>query len=152
VLCTCVGTNILVPNLYLNVTKNYYELFFFNTSLHHVSNVYLELSKSTLEPGGVPTAYHSRWCSTEQLLFTSRHHHIPQAVLWGFIVSILIIGVEKHVTRRVMNINEEGGKERGQPKKRWIDWVRQDRREIEESSLLSLISCLTQSMTTDREE
>jgi hypothetical protein len=37
---------------------------------------------------------------------------------------------ENHVTRRVMNMNVEGYRERGRSKKRWIDCVRQDMREM----------------------
>jgi hypothetical protein len=33
---------------------------------------------------------------------------------------------ENHVTRRVMNMNVERWRGRGQPKKRWIDYARQD--------------------------
>jgi hypothetical protein len=36
---------------------------------------------------------------------------------------------ENHVTRRMMNMNVEGWRGRGQPKKRWIDCVRQDMRD-----------------------
>jgi hypothetical protein len=37
---------------------------------------------------------------------------------------------EKHVTRRVMNINVERWRKRGRPKKRYIDCGRQDMREM----------------------
>jgi hypothetical protein len=37
---------------------------------------------------------------------------------------------ENHVTRRMMNIYVEGWSGRGRPKKRWIDCVRQDMREM----------------------
>jgi hypothetical protein len=47
-----------------------------------------------------------------------------------------------HVTRRVMNMNVEGWRGRGRPKKRWIDCVRQDIREI----------AVSDKMTSDRGE
>jgi hypothetical protein len=37
---------------------------------------------------------------------------------------------ENHVTRRVMNMNVERLRGRGRSKKRWIECVRQDRREM----------------------
>jgi hypothetical protein len=37
---------------------------------------------------------------------------------------------KNQVTRRVMNMNVEGWRGRGRPKKRWIDCVRQDMREM----------------------
>jgi hypothetical protein len=49
---------------------------------------------------------------------------------------------ENHVTRRVMNMNVEGWRGRGRPKKRWIDCVRQDMREM----------AVSDEMTSDRGE
>jgi hypothetical protein len=49
---------------------------------------------------------------------------------------------ENHVTRRAMNMNVEGWSGRGRPKKRWIDCVRQDMREMDVSD----------EMTSDRGE
>jgi hypothetical protein len=49
---------------------------------------------------------------------------------------------EKHVTKRVMSMNVEGWRERGRPKKRWIDCAKQDIREME----------VDDEMTTDRGE
>jgi hypothetical protein len=49
---------------------------------------------------------------------------------------------EIHVTRRVMNMNVEGWRGRGQPKKRWIDSVKQDMRE----------TAVSEEMTSDREK
>jgi hypothetical protein len=47
---------------------------------------------------------------------------------------------ENHVTRRVMNINVEGWRGRGQPKKRWVDFMRQDMRQ----------TAVSDEMTSDR--
>jgi hypothetical protein len=35
---------------------------------------------------------------------------------------------ESHITKRVININVDGDPRRGQPKKRWIDCVKDDMR------------------------
>jgi hypothetical protein len=49
---------------------------------------------------------------------------------------------ENHVTRRAMNMNVEGWRGRGRPKKRWIDCVKQDMREM----------AVSDEMTSDRGE
>ena len=36
---------------------------------------------------------------------------------------------ETHVTKRVMNINVDGWRERGRPKKRWMDCAMNDMKE-----------------------
>jgi hypothetical protein len=40
---------------------------------------------------------------------------------------------EKHVTRRVMNMNVKAWRERSRPNKRWIDCVSQDMRKMDVS-------------------
>jgi hypothetical protein len=49
---------------------------------------------------------------------------------------------ENYMTRRLMNINVEGWRGRGRPKKRWIDCLRQGMREM----------VVRDEMTSDRRE
>jgi hypothetical protein len=49
---------------------------------------------------------------------------------------------ESHITKRVMNMNVDGQPSRGRPKKRWMDYVKDDMR----------IKGVNMEMTSDRRE
>jgi hypothetical protein len=49
---------------------------------------------------------------------------------------------ECHITKRVMNMNVDGHPSRGLPKKRWMDWVKDNMR----------IKRVSMEMTSDRRE